>query len=346
MVIRHFGGLLAVLVSAQAWAIPADATPSEPKPTRTEVVGARPAALGNTDAKALRLGYYIKEEDAHYGWRRLTRRHPEEMAGLSPSIRSVELAGRGTYLAMYGVPAESVDLAERCGQLKAAGTDCFVARLPSTTGASFASPSSAPAAAPPSSPVKPAVAVVVSPAPATDPVPAPSQPDVGVAVPEAPPRQDRIIISIADKKLYYTSADGKVRTFPVAVGRTRNLVVTGATYVVNKRVNPVWRPTPEMRRKDPKLPERVGPGPKNPMGAYSIDLGWQYIRIHGTNEPRSIGGATSSGCYRMHAADIQTLFRMVGVGTPVQVVEASVQRGEVALSGNGEPANGMTAASF
>lgn len=144
--------------------------------------------------------------------------------------------------------------------------------------------------------------------------------------------QGRILISLADKRLYFSALDGQVQTFPVAIGRSRDVIVLGETQVVRKRMNPIWRPTPGMRRKDPSLPVKIGPGPRNPMGAFALDLGWQYISIHGTNDPRTIGSAASSGCYRMHASDIKVLFQMVAVGTPVQVVEQSVQRGEISLT--------------
>ena len=218
-------------------------------------------------------------------------------------------------------------------------------------------PEPAPVApAPEPAPVLPAPQIppafpVLPPAPESFPQPLPAEtvPELG-ATPALPPASlapgdgetfavgeelrpsGRILISLADKRLYLTMLDGQTRIFPVAIGRSRDVIVLGETQVVRKRMNPIWRPTPGMRRKDPSLPTKIGPGPRNPMGAYALDLGWQYISIHGTNEPRTIGRAASSGCYRMHASDIKELFQMVAVGTPVQVVEPSVQRGEISLT--------------
>lgn len=340
------------------------AKPRAPLTEPTAVASAVPPAPARTSGeKAIRLGFYTKEADAQRGWQTLTRHHPQVFEGLTPVIYPTELPGRGTFHVLAAVALVPTDLTDRCVRLKDEGEGCTLSRLPSAELAASAStrPPVAVVVAPlqpePEPELKreseaPPMTPVISGGLSADPSTATSansstattaeastgtaaQPgDIPAAVPAEPPpaRQDRIIISIADKKLYYTSTDGAVRTFPVAVARSRKLIVTGETHVVNKRVNPIWRPTPEMRKKDPKLPVKVGPGPKNPMGAYSLDLGWQYIRIHGTNEPQSIGGATSSGCYRMHASDIKALYKLAGVGTPVQVVEGSVQRGDISLT--------------
>lgn len=137
-----------------------------------------------------------------------------------------------------------------------------------------------------------------------------------------------IIISVPDRKLRYFPADGSAAvTFPVAIGKSRDVIPFGVSEVVRKRRNPTWRPTPTMRRNDPGLPESVPPGPKNPLGAYALDLGWTYYAIHGTNDPRSIGRAASSGCFRMHPKDIAALFPTVPVGTRVEVIDAPLPTG-------------------
>lgn len=166
--------------------------------------------------------------------------------------------------------------------------------------------------------------VAVKPPPPPLPRPAPS-PTVVVAVPKvapppAPPAET-ILISVADRRLRVTLADGTARSFPIAVGRSRDLIPIGTTEIVRKRRNPTWVPTPSMRRKDPTLPASVPPGPRNPMGLYALDLGWTYYRIHGTNEPQSIGRAASSGCFRMLPKDIEAVFGLVGTGTKVTVIE-------------------------
>lgn len=130
---------------------------------------------------------------------------------------------------------------------------------------------------------------------------------------------DSILISIADRKLLYQARDGTVFVWPVAVGRHWSYHIFGDTEITQKRAHPTWTPPPDMRKRNPKLPRSMGPGPHNPLGAYALNLGFPYIRIHGTNKPYSVGRATSSGCYRMHADAIKFLFRSVSVGTPVRV---------------------------
>jgi lipoprotein-anchoring transpeptidase ErfK/SrfK len=156
----------------------------------------------------------------------------------------------------------------------------------------------------------------------------PAQPKpAALPVPKAPPQPEAsapaeaILISVADRKLRVLLADGSSRSFPIAVGRSRDLIPIGTTEILRKRRNPTWVPTPEMRRRDPKLPVSVPPGPRNPMGLYALDLGWTYYRIHGTNEPQSIGRAASSGCFRMLPKDIEAVFKLVDVGTKVTVIE-------------------------
>jgi lipoprotein-anchoring transpeptidase ErfK/SrfK len=161
----------------------------------------------------------------------------------------------------------------------------------------------------------------------------PAQPKpAALPVPKAPPQPEAsapaeaILISVADRKLRVLLADGSSRSFPIAVGRSRDLIPIGTTEILRKRRNPTWVPTPEMRRRDPKLPVSVPPGPRNPMGLYALDLGWTYYRIHGTNEPQSIGRAASSGCFRMLPKDIEAVFKLVDVGTKVTVIEGRLPK--------------------
>lgn len=163
----------------------------------------------------------------------------------------------------------------------------------------------------------------------------PAQPKpepAALPVPKAPPQPEAsapaeaILISVADRKLRVLLGDGSSRSFPIAVGRSRDLIPIGTTEVLRKRRNPTWVPTPEMRRRDPKLPVSVPPGPRNPMGLYALDLGWTYYRIHGTNEPQSIGRAASSGCFRMLPKDIEAVFKLVDVGTKVTVIEGRLPK--------------------
>jgi hypothetical protein len=105
-----------------------------------------------------------------------------------------------------------------------------------------------------------------------------------------------------------------------SIDHTRiHFVRRGKASVVKKQKYPWWVPTARMRFIDPTLPERVPPGPANPLGTYSLYLSWPEIRIHGNNDPSTVGEVSTSGCFRMYESDIAFLFDLVKVRTPVQV---------------------------
>lgn len=128
-----------------------------------------------------------------------------------------------------------------------------------------------------------------------------------------------IVIETGKRMLHLVQEGGRTISYPVAVGR-EGAQWTGVTNVVGKRKNPEWRPTPNMRRRDPSLPAVVAPGPSNPMGTRAIYLAEGYLRIHGTNNPHSIGSAASSGCFRMHNEDVSDLYERVSTGARVIVL--------------------------
>lgn len=144
---------------------------------------------------------------------------------------------------------------------------------------------------------------------------------------EIPVGDRSILISLADRRLYLLESGERVRSFPVAIGRPGVEIPLGDSAIVRKRRNPTWRPTANQRRADPFLPESVPPGPDNPLGRHALDLGWAAIAIHGTNAPESIGRRASGGCFRMMPADIEALFQLTVVGTPVRVIRESVGDG-------------------
>ncbi len=127
-----------------------------------------------------------------------------------------------------------------------------------------------------------------------------------------------IVIRTGERKLYYTLGNGTAIQYPIAVGKV-GMQRFGTTSVITKRVNPDWRPTPRMRREDPSLPDVVKGGPSNPLGVRALYLGWDLYRIHGTNNPNSIGRAVSSGCYRMYNEDVIKLYERAKNGTKVVV---------------------------
>lgn len=135
-------------------------------------------------------------------------------------------------------------------------------------------------------------------------------------------KKDVILIDTSKRSLSFTAKDGSVFTYPVAVGR-QGAQWKGSALIGRKTINPVWHPTKNQRKKK-RLPAVVRPGPKNPLGSRALYL-WvngkeTLYRIHGTNEPGSIGKAVSSGCIRMKNSDVIELYEKVKVGTLVKVV--------------------------
>lgn len=128
-----------------------------------------------------------------------------------------------------------------------------------------------------------------------------------------------IIVVNSERKLYYVVGDGRAIVYPVAVGKPREQW-TGQSVVTRMRENPGWSPTATMRRRDPRLPHYMPPGPTNPLGVRAIYLGWSAYRIHGTNAPTSIGRPVSGGCFRMRNEHVVDLYQRVHIGAPVYVV--------------------------
>ena len=119
--------------------------------------------------------------------------------------------------------------------------------------------------------------------------------------------------------LYYVLGNGRAVQFRVATAKP-GFEWSGTHKVSNKVKWPNWRPPQEMRERRPDLPAYMAGGPKNPLGARALYLGSSIYRIHGTNEPKSIGKAASSGCIRMLNADVEELYRHVKVGATVIVI--------------------------
>jgi lipoprotein-anchoring transpeptidase ErfK/SrfK len=129
----------------------------------------------------------------------------------------------------------------------------------------------------------------------------------------------QIIVSFSDRRLYYVSSRGVAISYPIAIpkGEAR---WAGVMSVSDKRVNPSWTPTAEMRAENPKLPAFVPGGhPRNPMGVRALYLGSSLYRIHGTDAPWLIGQEVSKGCIRMTNEDVIDLFERARIGTRVTV---------------------------
>jgi lipoprotein-anchoring transpeptidase ErfK/SrfK len=128
-----------------------------------------------------------------------------------------------------------------------------------------------------------------------------------------------IVIDTPSKFLYLVQGNGKARRYGIGVGRP-GFEWAGAKTITRKSEWPDWRPPAEMLKRRPDLPRYMAGGPENPMGARGLYLGSSLYRIHGTNEPHTIGQAVSSGCIRMRNEDVSDLYERVRVGTRVIVM--------------------------
>ena len=128
-----------------------------------------------------------------------------------------------------------------------------------------------------------------------------------------------IVISTEERRLYYVTQRGEAIQYAVGVGRP-GFEWSGTKTITMKREWPDWRPPAEMLRRRPDLPRYMSGGPDNPLGARAMYLGGSLYRIHGSNEPETIGQAVSSGCIRMTNEDVTDLYNRVRVGTRVVVL--------------------------
>jgi lipoprotein-anchoring transpeptidase ErfK/SrfK len=149
-----------------------------------------------------------------------------------------------------------------------------------------------------------------------------------VAYPTSEPA-GTIIIDTAHKFLYLTMGGGKAMRYGIGVGR-QGFTWSGVQTISRKAEWPDWIPPKEMVARQPYLPRWVSGGPGNPLGARAMYLGNTEYRIHGTNDPSTIGKNVSSGCIRLENSEVQDLYSRVSIGTKVIVLpndpRASVQR--------------------
>jgi lipoprotein-anchoring transpeptidase ErfK/SrfK len=132
-------------------------------------------------------------------------------------------------------------------------------------------------------------------------------------------RPGSVVINTAERRLYYVIDEGRAVRYGIGVGRL-GFTWTGMKAVSQKREWPDWTPPPQMLKRRPDLPRWMPGGPNNPLGARAIYLGSTLYRIHGSNEPETIGQAVSSGCFRMVNEDVIDLYTRVKVGTAVHVL--------------------------
>ncbi|HDX9163871.1 TPA: L,D-transpeptidase family protein [Klebsiella michiganensis] len=167
---------------------------------------------------------------------------------------------------------------------------------------------------------------------------APVQPKPGTQVlipsqmllPDVP--REGIVVNLGELRLYYFPPGvNQVQVYPLGIGQQGLETPEMTTRIGQKIPNPTWTPTAGIRarslEKGIKLPPVVPAGPNNPLGRYALRLAYgngEYL-IHGTSAPDSVGLRVSSGCMRMNAADIQSLFNQVKSGTPVRIINQPVK---------------------
>lgn len=146
-----------------------------------------------------------------------------------------------------------------------------------------------------------------------------------------------LVLNLPEMRLYYFPKPGRgetpvVITHPVSVGRMDWETPLGKTSIINKQIDPEWRPPQSLKDEaiaegnDP-LPDVVKAGPDNPLGRYAMRLGIPGYLIHSTNKPYGVGMRVTHGCLRMYPEDIEKLFEDIPVGTPVLLINEPIKLG-------------------
>jgi lipoprotein-anchoring transpeptidase ErfK/SrfK len=140
--------------------------------------------------------------------------------------------------------------------------------------------------------------------------------EVDYSGPEAP---GTLVVDTPDKFLFLVEPHGRALRYGIGVGRP-GFTWSGVKRISRKAELPDWTPPAEMVLRRPDLPRHMASGPENPLGARALYLGSSLYRIHGTNEPSTIGHNVSSGCIRMMNEDVIDLYDRVPVGAKVIVL--------------------------
>ena len=136
------------------------------------------------------------------------------------------------------------------------------------------------------------------------------------------------MVNLSEMRLFqFPRKPGPVMTFPVGIGTEGWATPVGTFTVIQKQENPAWYPPASIRKEDPELPDRVPPGPDNPLGTHSLRLSKGSILIHGTDTPFAVGRRASHGCLRLYPEDIPVLYERVPVGAEVRIVREPVKIG-------------------
>jgi lipoprotein-anchoring transpeptidase ErfK/SrfK len=129
-----------------------------------------------------------------------------------------------------------------------------------------------------------------------------------------------IVVHTSERFLYVVQGNGRALRYGIGVGRD-GFQWQGLLKITRKVEWPDWTPPEEMIERQPYLPRWMAGGPSNPLGARALYLGNTVYRIHGTNQPKTIGTAVSSGCFRLVNPDVTDLYERIPVGTKVVVRE-------------------------
>ena len=156
---------------------------------------------------------------------------------------------------------------------------------------------------------------------------------VTLATGEAP---GTVIIDTGNTTLYYVLGQGRAIRYGVGVGR-EGFTWSGVQTISRKAEWPDWHPPTQMIARQPYLPRFMAGGPGNPLGARAMYLGSSEYRIHGTNDPTTIGKFVSSGCIRLTNEDVADLFSRVDVGTRVVVLPKGAPHLEPRIATDGRP---------
>jgi lipoprotein-anchoring transpeptidase ErfK/SrfK len=136
---------------------------------------------------------------------------------------------------------------------------------------------------------------------------------------DGPYKPGTIVVSTSERRLYYILPGHEAIKYGVGVGRP-GFTWSGVNHIANKREWPDWTPPPQMLKRRPDLPRHMEGGIDNPLGARAMYISGTLFRIHGSNEPDTIGQAVSSGCIRMTNDDVIDLYGRAKVGAPVIVL--------------------------
>ena len=128
-----------------------------------------------------------------------------------------------------------------------------------------------------------------------------------------------IVVNTKERRLYYVLGNGRAIRYGIGVGRP-GFEWAGTNRITRKAEWPDWTPPPQMLKRRPDLPRFMKGGEDNPLGARALYLGSTLYRIHGSNEPETIGQAVSSGCIRMNNVDVIDLYNRTKIGTKVVVL--------------------------